>query len=172
MEFRQLAPQEKVLKSGQKTIGHILVCGHPSRKGTASDDAGPQDHVINTEGDHAGHGRNQLRGVLIVRMDHHHDIRPVLQRLLITGFLVPTVSQVPFMPECLDPKVPCQRNGPVGAPVIHQQHAVHHIHGDFPVGVHQGFFRVVGRKYHHYFFFIDHGDASRYGLSTRPGRAA
>jgi len=138
MVLRELLAQEYVFDQGQEPVGNVLVERHPSFEGAGSQDAGGKHRVEFVEGDHGGHGGNEFRRVLVVRVEHDDDIGPHVQRCQVAGLLVSTVSQVLFVDDRCNAETRRHGGGIVTARIVDQNHAVHKLEGDLMVGHLQG----------------------------------
>ena len=58
-----------------------------------------KNHVINAAGDHARHGRNQQRSVLIIGMNHDHDVGAGGKSLAVAGLLVASIAVIGVVDE-------------------------------------------------------------------------
>ncbi len=101
MIFGELDAQEQIFKGGQQAVGYVFVEGHAATQGCASDNSGAEDYVVDSVGDHAGHGRDQERRVLVVGVDHDDYVGAGGQGFAITGLLVPSVAVVAVVDEML-----------------------------------------------------------------------
>ena len=61
--------------------------------------AGPEHHVIHVICDHARHGHNEARRILIVRMNHDYHVGARGQRFAIARLLVAPVSIITIVDE-------------------------------------------------------------------------
>jgi len=52
--------------------------------------------------DNRNHGRDQLRGILVIRMDHDDDVRASFEREPVAGLLISTVSFIDVVHMHLD----------------------------------------------------------------------
>src|SRR6266851_7228347 len=92
--LRQFVPEQQIFDSRQDAVGNVFPDRHPAGQRADAEDARAQHHVEMSAGDHPRHGRHQPRRVLVVGVDHHHDVRPAPQRLGVAGLLVPAVAAV------------------------------------------------------------------------------
>src|ERR1035438_3830231 len=99
--FRQLDAQKEILKGGEESVGDVLIERHSALEGATAENAGAEDHVVDAACDHACHGWNKGGRVLVVRMDHHHDVGTCGQSLAIAGLLVAAIAVVCVVDECL-----------------------------------------------------------------------
>ena len=83
--------------------------------------------------------------VLVVGMDHDHDVRAELQGLGVAGLLVAAVAPVLFVDEDAEAELPGQLDGPVPAGVVDEDDLVHPLARDVVEGALQRLLGVVGR---------------------------
>ena len=89
-------------------------------------------------------------------MEHDDDVAPQRERLAIAGLLVGAVAKVLAMAKGLDPQLPRQGDGAVGAGVVDQDHVVDDIPRDLLPGLLQRLFRLVGGKDHGNRLAVEH----------------
>ncbi len=82
------------MERGKHAVENILIDRHAALQGAASDNARTQHDVINIESHHAGHSCNQQRRVLIIGVQHDHDVSAFSQGFPIAGLLVASVAVV------------------------------------------------------------------------------
>ena len=122
--------EQQVLDEREDAVRHVLVDGHPSGHGVLREDARPEAHIIHARCDHRGHGRHEARLVLVIGMEHDHDVGPALEGDVVTTFLIATITLVRVVPHAMDTEFLSQGEGIVAAVVVDQYHIVHHIHRD------------------------------------------
>ena len=100
---------------------------------------------------------DQFGRVLIIGMEHDHDIRAQVQRLFITGLLIGAIALILLMNDhMLDAQFFRFCLGVVIAKIVNDDHLVHDIKGDFIEGLFERFFGIISRHHHDDFLFIDH----------------
>ena len=156
MVFRKLRPQEQILKRGQKPIGHILVQRHSAPERAPSDDSGTQDHIVDAGGHHPGHGRDQERRVLVVGVDHHHDVGAGGECLAVTSLLVATITIVAVVHEGRQAQTLRQADRLVGARIIHQYLEVNRF-GHVADRLLERLLRIVGGHHYRDSLAVNHG---------------
>ncbi len=108
--------------------------------------------------DHRNHRRQKLRRVLVIGMDHHHDVRAGGERETITGLLIPTVARVLLMHVDLHALQPARhRHRVIAALVIHEDDQIHDLLlAHFVVSLAHGSGGVIGRHDDDHFFSAIH----------------
>jgi hypothetical protein len=99
--FGQLNPQKQVFERGQKAVCNVFVERHPASQSLPSDNSRAEYDIVNSEGDHAGHGSNQQRRVLVIGMKHDDYVRALRQCFAVAGLLVASITVVPVVDEAL-----------------------------------------------------------------------
>src|SRR5664279_3187901 len=153
--LRELYAQKQVLEGCQKAVGDVLVQRHAAMQRLTAYDSRPQHHVVHVVSHHAGQGRDEQWRVLIIRVDHDHDIGACREGFPIAGLLVPAVAKVAVVLEHRQSQLPGQCRGFVFAVIVHQDAYIHQF-GDLPHSRFQRALRVVGRHYHRDPFTVDH----------------
>ena len=102
--FGELYAQKEIFESGKKAVGDVLVPRHAAMQRLAAYDSRTQHHVVHVVSHHAGHRRDEQRGVLVIGVDHDDDVGPGREGFAITGLLVAAISVVPVVHEGLQPK--------------------------------------------------------------------
>src|SRR5207302_10369894 len=100
--------------------GSVFVDGLATTQRYPSDNACSQGYVVNVVCHHDGDGGNEERRVLIVGMQHDHDIGARSQRLPIARLLVSSVAVVAVVLEDKQPHAVRETYRLVGAVIIHQ----------------------------------------------------
>lgn len=156
----ELFAHQDVLGEGEQAVGDVFVQWHAALERTAAQDARSEDHGIDPIADHRHHGRDQLGGVLVVGVQHHHDAGAQFQGLVVAAFLVAAVAGVLFMHhDVADADSLGFLHGAVGAFVVHEHHLIHKIEGDLVVGLLQGVLGLIGGQHHNDLFALVHGKA-------------
>ena len=93
------------------------------------------------------HRVNQLRRILVIRMQHDDNVATQGQRFVVTSLLVPAITQIVVMlDDVFNAERMCHRNRFVGAIVINKNNFVHNVKRYLVVGLQQSFRCVVSRK--------------------------
>ena len=93
-----------VLDRGQDAVGDPLVERHARRPGRARLGHARAEHQVGLAApDRLDQLRDQRRLVLAVGVQHHHDVRPALERLEVAGLLVAAVADVVGVPDHVTP---------------------------------------------------------------------
>src|SRR5439155_11917644 len=116
--FGKLHAQEKIFKSGEQAVGNVFVNRHAAEQGAAADDARSQHNVIHIVGDHARHGGDEQRRVLVVGMQHDDHVGALGESLAVAGHLVASVAVVAIVLEDVQAKAAAQVDGLVGTVVV------------------------------------------------------
>lgn len=139
----ELLAHQDVLGEGEQPVGDVLVQGHAALERAAAEDARAEDHGVYAIADHRHHGRDELGGVLVVGVQHHHDVGAQLQGLVVAAFLVAAVAGVLFMHhDVADADALGFVHGAVGAVVVHEHHLIHEVEGDLVVGLLEGVLEI------------------------------
>ena len=158
MVLGQLRPQQDVLHQREPAVREILPDRHAAAQRVSAQNPRPQDARIQVIGNHRDHRRDQFRGVLVVRMHHHDDIRAFFQRKCVTGLLICSVPSVDGMGVHLHTlQILGDRGSPIVAGVVDEDDEVHDaLRHDFLIGPEQRLLGVVGRHHHNDFFVFKH----------------
>lgn len=144
MVLRELLPEEEVLYACEESVGDVLVARHTSLQAVVAEDAGGDDHIVYPRGQHEGHGGEELRGVLVVGVEHDDDVRLEREGCIVAGFLVRAVPAVLVVEvEVLNIALFCHGDGAVSAVVIDEDDVIHNVQRDFIEGFLKRFFRIV-----------------------------
>src|SRR5277367_4091570 len=100
--FRELDSEEEVLEGRKKTVGDVFVARHATFESSAADDAGAKYDVVDSAGDHIGHGGDEGGIVLVVRMDHDDDVGASGEGFTVAGLLIASVAVVRVVDEGLN----------------------------------------------------------------------
>src|ERR1019366_5467680 len=114
----QLDAQEQVLKSGEQAVGDVFVKWHASAQRGAANDAGTENDVIDTVGDHARHGGYEQRCVLIIGMDHDDDVGAGGQSFAVAGLLIAAIAVVAIVNEGLQAEPVRDFEGAIGTVIV------------------------------------------------------
>ena len=138
----ELDPQEQILKRGEQAVGDVFIKRHASAQRGAADNARAENNVIDSVGNHAGHGGYQQRRVLVVRMHHDDHVGAGGQSFAIAGLLIAAIAVVAIMGERLQAEPVRDFEGAIGAVVVDENANVDQV-GQLPHRRFQCFFRVV-----------------------------
>ena len=144
--FRQLRSHQNVLRDSQEPIGDVLPPGHAAAQCEPTQDARSHHKIVELVRDHAGQGRYQLRSILIVGVDHNHDICAAFERQPVAGFLIATVAEI-FVVHVHDDagQRSRERDGAIATAVVDQDDIIHDaLLEDLVVGRAKGEFCIVG----------------------------
>ena len=100
---------------------------------------------------------NELRCVLVIRVQHDHDIGPDIQCLLITGLLVASITFIYLvLYDMFDAKPMCLSYGLIWTVIVHEHNIIHYIKWYFFIGPLYGPRCLISRKYYNYFLSVQH----------------
>jgi len=94
MVLGELLPDEQILDEGQNSVRDILVERHAALERAPPQDSRAQRDVVEPARDAGAERRNEARRVLVIRVDHHHDVRTTRERLGVASLLVAAVTTV------------------------------------------------------------------------------
>ena len=121
----RLGAQDPVLDRGQEAVGDELVERHPApERRTGLGEARAEDQVGTALDDRRDHPRDDFGLVLAVGVEHDHDVSPALERLQITGLLVPAVADVVRVPDEVERQRPGHVDRLVGRLVVNEDDLV------------------------------------------------
>src|SRR4030042_4521498 len=103
MVFSEIHVESRVLQGGQKDVPQVLPFGHAALKGLSAQHPRSKDGVtlvVKQRRDELG---DDGRVILMVGMDHDHDIAAELERLAVAGLLVAAIPLVFLMDEDAEP---------------------------------------------------------------------
>ena len=93
--FSQILPEHHVHDQGEAPVHQVLVERHPALQGLAAGaDACAQHDVADAVAQEADEIGDQAGVVLVVGVEHHHDVRTALERGPVTRLLVAPVAPV------------------------------------------------------------------------------
>src|SRR5581483_5630413 len=72
--LRKLYAEKQIFERREEAIGDVLINRHATQQSAASDDAGSENDIVDIVCHHAGHRGNEQWGVLIVGVNHDHDV--------------------------------------------------------------------------------------------------
>ncbi len=154
--FGKLHAEKEILERCQQPVRNVFVERHAAAQRRPADDARSQYHVIDFIRHHAGHGRDEQRSVLVIRVKHDDYIGARGEGFAVAGLLIASIAVVAVVLEYEQAHAASQIDGAVGAVVVHQNADVHKFrqfsHRDF-----EGLLRVVGGHYDRDALGVDHG---------------
>ncbi len=106
--------------------------------------------------DRLDESRDPGRVVLVVGMEHDHDVGPRFERRVVAGLLVAAVAAVLAVDDHLEAEPPGDLHGLVARDVVDEDHPIHEVVGHVRVRALEGERRVIGGH-------DDHDAASRSG---------
>ena len=160
MKLGQLEAEGEVLHAGEETVGDVLPPRHALLDHRPSALEPRAEHEVRVRAqDRLDDLRDQRGVVLVIRVDHHHDIAARPERLGVAGLLVGAVAVVPVVDEDLQAQLARDLERGVRGSVVHEDHEVHRVLGQFLIRHAEGPPRIVGGH--------DHDDlgGGRHGLS-------
>ena len=81
----------------QKSVRDIFVARHPALQSANAQNPRTQGYVVMSGRDHSGQRSKQPWRVLVIRMQHDHDVGISLERFSITSLLVLAVAEIFLM---------------------------------------------------------------------------
>jgi hypothetical protein len=115
--FGQVQPERPVLEDREPAIGEELPAGHAPGERVA-EEAAAQHQIAAAVDDRGDEFRYPRRVVLVIRVEHHHDISPGRKRRVIARLLVPAVTQVLAVDDHVKPELPGDVHGLVTRHVV------------------------------------------------------
>ena len=135
----------KFLEHRQQTVKYVFIDGHAAAKSfPARADAVAADHVADVVCNEARHDRHEARVVLVIGVDHDHDVRALLERLGVAGLLVAAVALVGLVLDDGETELFRQCDRAVFRAVVHEDDLIHRTGGNVLDRALKGLFRVVG----------------------------
>src|ERR1043165_8029895 len=125
-----------------------------------SENARTEGDIVFTERNHCGQRHDQVRRILIIRVQHDDDIRTTPQRFAIASFLVAPVAKVLAMYKSGEAQFSGDFCGRITATVVDQNDLVDKVLGDFAISLFERFCGVIGRHYDKNAFSIQHKRAT------------
>lgn len=119
VEVTQVLPEGDILDQRQAAIGDVLPSRHSTgQRFVPGPDARPHDKVASSQSDDFdGHG-DGATVILVIGVDHDHDIGAVLKGVPVTRLLVTTVAEVLLVPDDGQPQSFCNFDCVISAAVI------------------------------------------------------
>ena len=102
----EFGPQQQILKQGEEAVEEIFVRRHAPLPGLAAQDAGADGCLVFAAGHQTGQGRDDFGRVLVIGMQHDHDVGRGFQSLGVAGLLVAAIAHIAFVQETTDPQTP------------------------------------------------------------------
>ena len=103
MVLGKLGAEEKILHERKEPIRDIFPLRHSAPQRAAAENPRCKHTWIKAARDQRSHRRNELRRVLIVRMNHDDDVCSGSKRETVTGLLIRAIAAVYRMDLHLDP---------------------------------------------------------------------
>jgi len=155
--FREFEPHQQILASGKHTVKNVFVEGHAALERAGAQDSGGKHHRIQARIDQVHHRRYEFGCILVVGVQHHHNVGTPRKGGVETRFLVAPIAPVAGMFEhAFDTQLPCQRRRLVARRIVGQDHLIHQGPGNPPEGLLEGSLSVVGGHNDHHFLVSDH----------------
>jgi hypothetical protein len=161
MIFGDLRAGEEVLDERQPAIGDVAPPRHAAAEGSATQNSRCEHGVVKSRCDEFRHRGNEQRRVLVIRMHHDGDVRPVFQCQIVARLLIAAVSEVPLM-HVHRGEIQGFRDLDrfIMAGVIHHDHPVHDSKADhFRMGADERSGGVVSRHDDYDFSLAEHGNS-------------
>src|SRR4029453_5116709 len=92
--LRQFGAEQKILNQGENPVRDIFPPGHPAAQRAPAEDARGKDAGEKTAPDEHRHRGDERRSVLVVGVDHDHDVRAGGEGESVTGLLITAVAAV------------------------------------------------------------------------------
>ena len=125
VELGERQTERAIFCAREEAVRDVLPPGHPLGQRRAALQPRAEHYVGLPTDDRFDDLRNQPRIVLVVRVDHDHDVRPGAQRFRVAGLLVRAVAVVAVVHEDLEAELSRDVERGVGRAVVHQDHEVH-----------------------------------------------
>ena len=135
--------EDGVLEGGQEAVADVLPARHPARERVAQEAAAEHEVDLAAQ-DRLDEGRDPRGVVLVVGVEHDHDVGARLQRRVVAGLLVAAVAAVLAVDDDLESEPLGDLHGLVARHVVDEDHPVDDVVGHVRVGPLQGEGRVVG----------------------------
>ena len=115
----EVLTKRNVFDEGQNAIAEVLPPRHSAaQRLLPRTHAAAEDHIADAKFDQADGVRNHASVILIIRVDHHDDIRAVLQRILVTSLLIAAIHAILRMNDDRQAHLSCDGDGVVRAAVV------------------------------------------------------
>src|SRR5436190_21855655 len=72
--FRQLIAEQDILNERQKAVRYVFIKRHAASKSSAAKYSRCNNSVVLAISDHSDHRNDQMRRILVIGMDHNHDV--------------------------------------------------------------------------------------------------
>ena len=162
VEVAEVLPERDVLGDRQETVREVFVRRHATFQHLrAGADSRAQHDVADAEFDDLDGDWNDSTVILIVRVDHHHEVSAFFESRGVAGLLVPAVARVVFMLNDRQAKIARDGDGVVGAAVVNKNDFVDGAVRNIREGSLQGAGGVVRRHDGNRFQGLTHAFASR-----------
>ena len=103
----------------------------PPARAPPHEDPRTQRDVVFAVRYHRCERRDETRRVLVIRMDHHDDVRAEMQRRAIAGLLIAAVADVPLVGHDERSEPSGERDGLVGAGIVDHHDGIDDVLGQF-----------------------------------------
>jgi hypothetical protein len=113
-----VTPEASVFYSREEFVANPFPARHPANDCPVVQQPRPDHHVGISLSDRLHHCRDQSRVVLIIGMDHDHDVGAIAQGVDVTRLLIGPVAPVRGMDDHVEPLLECDGRGLVRAGVI------------------------------------------------------
>lgn len=118
MIFREIHVEDRVLEGCEKNIGQVLPLGHSAFERPPAQHSRPEHSIaffVEERQDKLG---DDFGVVLVIGMDHNHDVAAELESFPVAGFLVGSVTPVFLVDEDSNPELSGEFHGAVVAGVV------------------------------------------------------
>ncbi len=139
----KLRTEEKVLCKREEAVAHVFPERHPAAQRMPPKDARCDYGIVGAVDDHRTHRKDEMRIVLIIRMQHHDNVCMTIESGLVTCLLVSAVPAVPVMHDGRDAE--CRRllRRVIPAAIVNKNNIIHNVLWDISIGIFQSFPRVI-----------------------------
>ena len=161
----KLGSEQEILDKCEYAITDIFPERHAPAERMPTENARCDDGIVGTVDDHGAHGKNEMRIVLIIGMQHHHNVCMTIESSLVTRLLISAVPSVPVMHDGRDAECRRLRRRVVPAAVVNENDLVNDVFGHILVRVFQCFSGVVRRHDNDDAFSVKHRQRAVYTLS-------
>jgi hypothetical protein len=131
-------------------------CSVACRQQFVAKDPRVENHIVNPGRDHGRYSGDQSRLILIIWMDHDHDVSTGAQGFRIARLLVASVTEILLVHEHGGAQLPRDRDRIVIARVVDEDDFVDEVSGDGIVRPLKRPPRPVGGKDHDYLLIMQH----------------
>ena len=157
VELGELGADNQVLQCGEKPVGNVFVTRHAAWNRGVAENARADYDVVHARRDHCRHRGDQLRLVLVIRMQHDDDVGAFSQRQRIASLLVGAVAAILRMPVRDHAEAARHRQRRIVAGIIDQQHRIDDVTGNLKEAFLERFLGAVRRHHHDDLLSVQHG---------------